>query len=94
MGDLPEPGLQRGLRLATVAIALVHLFALNLPPLLANASVYRSYPVEIIAFLLVAFVLVSVGHAVWRGRAFNRTLLSGVLFAVMDRLTAGKSGGH
>jgi hypothetical protein len=79
MGDLLENGLQRGLRLATVAIALVHLFALGLPPLLANASVYRSYPVEVIAFLLVALVLMSVGHAVWRKRAFNRPVLSGIL---------------
>lgn len=79
MGDLPETRLQRGLRLATVAIALVHLFALDLPALLANLSAYRSSAVEVIAFVLVAFVLVSIGHAVWRERAFNRPLLSGVL---------------
>lgn len=48
--------------------------------MLANASVYRSSAVQVIALLLVAFVLVSTGHAVWRNRAPNLPPLSGTLF--------------
>lgn len=79
MGDLPETKLQRGLRLAIVAIALVHLFVLSLPLLLVSAAVYRSFAVQIVAFVLVTVVLVSIGRAAWLERRPNRPLLFGTL---------------
>jgi hypothetical protein len=68
MGDLPGAKLQRGLRLAIVAIALVHLFVVGLPALVMQADVYRSLAVEVVAFCVVTAVLVGIGIATWRER--------------------------
>jgi hypothetical protein len=68
MGDLPGVKLQRGLRLAVVAITLVHLLALSLPSLVLNANVYRVLALEIVAFVMVAALLAGIGIAVWRER--------------------------
>lgn len=75
MGDLPETKLQRGLRLAIVAIALVHQLAFNLPMLLLNSAVYRSFGVQAVAFALMTAILVSIGRAAWLERRPNRRLL-------------------
>lgn len=72
MGDQPEAELQRGLRLAVVAIAMVHLVALSLPALVVHASVYRVLALEVVAFVLVAAVIIAVGRAVWTGRPLGR----------------------
>ncbi|GAB3440079.1 histidine kinase [Actinophytocola sediminis] len=82
MDDQPEAKLQRGLRLAIVAIALAHLFVLSLPSLLAHVSVYRSPATELVAFVLLAALLTGIGLVVWRERSFGRWrwILLGVVF--------------
>jgi hypothetical protein len=89
MGDLWEARLQRGLHLAVVVIACVHLFALSLPLMLAAAPVYRSFAVEVVAFVLVAFVLASIGLAVWRERRINQWNLAATLVVAAVLALAG-----
>jgi hypothetical protein len=72
MGDVAQAKLLRGLGLATVAIALVHLFALSLPSLLANSAVYRSLWAQIAAFVTLTAVILSVGAFHWRERPLGR----------------------
>jgi hypothetical protein len=82
MDDLPEAKLQHGLRLAIVTIALTHLLVLGLPSMLAHATVYRPLTVELVAFVLVAAVLIGIGVIVWQEHPFGRWrwILFGALF--------------
>lgn len=72
MGDQPEAELQRGLRLAIVAIAMAQLVALSLPALVVHAAAYRFLALEIVAFVLVAAVIAGVGVAVGTGHRLGR----------------------
>lgn len=89
MADLPATRVRRGLRLAIVAIALTNLFALSLPQLLVHASGYRAFEVELVAFVMVAAVLVSIGRAILRGRRPRRWLLWPVLVVAEVAALAG-----
>ncbi|MDI5975262.1 hypothetical protein [Amycolatopsis magusensis] len=72
MAELTVSRLFRGLRLATLLITAVTLFGLNLPLLLANAEVYRSFAVEVAAFAVLAVVAAVTGVLIWRDRPLGR----------------------
>ncbi|MBN6034755.1 hypothetical protein [Amycolatopsis sp. 195334CR] len=73
MAELTVSKLFRVLRLATLLITAVTLFGLNLPLLLANAEVYRSFAVEVAAFAVLTGVAVFAGVRIWRDRPLGRS---------------------
>ncbi|QFU89897.1 hypothetical protein [Amycolatopsis sp. YIM 10] len=72
MVELTVARLFRGLRLATLLITAIYLVGLNLPLLLANAAVYRSFTVEVTAFAVLVLVAGFTGARIWRDHPLGR----------------------
>ncbi|MBN6040306.1 hypothetical protein [Amycolatopsis sp. 195334CR] len=68
MAEATVARLFRVLRLATLLITLVFLFALDLPLLLANADAYHSFAAEVTAFAVLVLVTGFAGVRLWGDR--------------------------
>ncbi|WP_158843688.1 hypothetical protein [Saccharothrix deserti] len=71
--DLVVDRLRRGLRLATLAIAVTTQFAFALPLLVANQEIYLSPAREALAFAILTAVAIAAGVRVLRDRPLGRS---------------------
>lgn len=93
--ELIAANVLRGLRWATVAVALVVIFGLQVPVVLANREAYTSFAVQVLAIAVFtgAVLVVAAATALRRGLGRWRWPLVGVVFAASIASTAAVAPG-